>query len=343
VDVNSPTVVLPSADVKHLTVGGDYVLLIKQDNTLWTWGNNDKGQMPHDPQYAVGAVTNTMTWGSQNSANPTFTAVIDKTKAPAVYVPKEGDFQNYAADFSTIAAEVLTTVPNVSRYSGVTISSKLATYDYYTNTLAKELEKISSRSNRVRTKSGQQGVVENGVVKVNPIAVMGSGTPNYNTDGEVVSTSWLDGTSYHATSNMYWEEAPILCVPYYIAKITDIQAGGKHGYYNLNGKYYSFGDDSLKQQSNDYVTGGQVSQAATINSFISNLSEGFSSLIVAGDTNYIISNTGNAYAWGSNAQGKAGIGSAVASVAEPTKINALNGKAVLDIVKGRNHIGDSRN
>ncbi len=68
---------------------------------------------------------------------------------------------------------------------------------------------------------------------------------------EATGTSWLDGASYHATSTMSWEEAPRLCVPYYISRITDIQAGVRHGYYNLDGRYYSFGDNTLSQQSND--------------------------------------------------------------------------------------------
>ncbi len=87
------------------------------------------------------------------------------------------------------------------------------------------------------------------------------------------------------------------------SKISDIQIGGKHGIVRVNNTYYCWGENTLYQQSTDGNSEGFMVPFTKMNSYISSMTEGFSSLAVAGDTNYIISRAGNAYVWGSNAQG----------------------------------------
>ncbi|MDR1705234.1 MAG: hypothetical protein LBS19_11205 [Clostridiales bacterium] len=118
----------------------------------------------------------------------------------------------------------------------------------------------------------------------------------------------------------------------------DYQKGNHHGFANIGGIYYGWGDNSLNQQGADGHAEGFMVSLTKISEYIKSMSEGFSKIIVAGDTNYILSNNGNAYVWGSNSQGKAGIGSTVASGSEPTKLDALSGKAVSAVIPGRNHI-----
>ncbi len=172
-----------------------------------------------------------------------------------------------------------------------------------------------------------------------------SGTVSYNSRGEYQfkssasqSCSWSLAPNYLDFSNSS-----------VIGNITNIMPGSKHWYMIQDGQLYGQGDNSFKQQSKDQTSGGYLSTAQTIRTYINTLDasgDSFGELVVAGDTNYIITGNGDVHAWGGNPSGKTGTGLTASFVETPTAVYSLNGKSIASIVAGRNstlfvsHTGD---
>lgn len=323
VDVMTPTKLTfngsDTADIKTISVGDDYVILIKQNNSMECWGANDKGQFPYDGTYKVGTVANQLaTKTATNYPTPT-------TPLPAISdAPVTGSIKYlYPAINEATSPIKVTSLIDARNTTAYTLSNGTM------NTSGGNYNPTESSGSLNGTKSGENNIYD-------------------------ISRTWYHSTSIgaKAIANINWIESPNVLNLYpasRIAMITHLQAGGKHGYLTYDGKVYSWGDNSLKQQSSDYTTSGMLSPAATINSFINTLNNtggGFSEMTVAHDTNYILSGSGNVYVWGSNDFGKAGTGSNAAYIDTPTALTTLNGKTIAKVVPGRNgvhyisHTGD---
>lgn len=328
-DVMSPVKIMDNADIKHFGVGDDYALLIKQDDTLWGWGNNDKGQFPFDGEYKVGIVTNTY-------------AVVYQNEIIAEYV---GSYNYRFSENNVTALEDEPKSGDIVRVS----------CDITESLIPVQISKDEYRVNNTYTPSKVRMATEANNYYYTPSSYYGSlsGTKSGKFNNYDITSIWTHTTStiYTARANVKWTEATFnidFDNTTEVSKITEFKVGSKHGYFKYDGKFYSFGDSSIRQQSLDGVTGGVLSRATTINNFISSINndEGFSELTVAKDTNYIISGTGNVYVWGSNLSGKAGTGSGASYIQTPTSIDGLNGKTIAKIVPGRNttyyisHTGD---
>ncbi len=365
VDKNIPTRTMDTADVKNLYVGDDYAILINQDDTLWTWGNNANGVFPYDSQYRV------------TSSNKGSTSLNSAEKR--VWTQSTG-WRNWETDpNASINAQgtVILSQPSVNTISIFTmglseslISVSPGNSGYIPNA---QSSYSGGSSPSVKSKEGYWDIDDNDksyyTYQNFSYGLSGSGSASRTNNKLSVSysgsASWTGSTTQSigfGTSNyQYQASASQSCswslAPHYldfsnssiVGNITNIMPGSKHWYMIQDGQLYSQGDNSLKQQSKDQTSGGYLSTAQTIRAYINALDasgDSFSELVVAGDTNYIITGNGDVHAWGGNPSGKTGTGLTASYVETPTAVYSLNGKSIASIVAGRNstlfvsHTGD---
>lgn len=337
VDVLAPTLVMSDADILYLKTGGDFAFLIKQDKSAWVWGNNSGGRYGFDTP----DVSKSSVMVSHTACNHSNSAAV----APACTHKHEG-LGCYTATYScpSLLADTETA------YLGIKGESKLS---IIMNTFI-EPTKIAAGAGRTFTElsslastwspSGTNNGVTNNLYKF-------KSTYTYSHNH---SRTWREYSTYEcqvtapatksgnaSTYTCTWQYTLPNAFEYFdTGKTNQIHLGSRHGIAYIDGKYYGWGDNSLKQQGTSGNANGYMVPLTQINNYITQLEsgEGFASLHVEGVTNYIISGTGNVSVWGSNANGKAGLGSAASYIENPTVITALNGKATAQIIPSRNGV-----
>lgn len=336
-DVLVPTLIMSSVDIKHLETGSDFALLIKQDNSVYVWGSNSGGRYGFDTEASKSSVAVSHT-ACNNTASITSACTSSNHNS---------SFVCYTATYSSCPGLLADTE---AAYLGIKGASSLtAIIDQFSSPqkvvaeVGRTFEPIASLASSWVPTGTANGVSNN----TNKFKSTYTYTHNHN-------RNW---TKFHETACVtsaptVKSNSPVYtCTWQYVlpnafayfdtGKTTEIQLGIRHGMAFIDGLYYGWGDNSLKQQGTSGSDNGYMVPMTQINNYITNLNnsgDGFSRLMVAGDTNFIIFGTGNVAVWGSNANGKTGTGSGASYIDSPTQITALNGKATATIVSGRNHV-----
>ena len=361
VDKNTPTRIMEDANVKSLYVGDDYAILIKQDDTIWAWGNNTCGVFPYDSHYTVTSSTCNTSLTAKKYVHVDTDASLSPGK-PYSGQPNSGS----SATYNLNLPESLTAIspgsgsyrPNaptsLSGLSSQTVRTKFTFKHRKRNDDDWETYGPVSHSYSISGSASIQGTISG----MN-ISYYGSGS--WSGKDSIYTEDYYNDTWYSpdiisfnatASSTASWALKPTyldFSNATVVGNITHLMPGSKHWYMIQDGQLYSQGDNSLMQQTEDQTSGGYLSTAQTIRAFINTLEssgDSFGELVVAGDTNYIITSNGDVHAWGSNASGKTGTGLTSTFVDRPTSVYSLNGKSIASIVSGRNstlfvsHTGD---
>ena len=362
VDKNTPTRIMEVADVKSLYVGDDYAILIKQDDTMSIWGSNANGVFPYDSSYRVTSSNKGSTslnsatkrqWSDQvgwrdwtSDANATVSTQGSVTSSQPNVNSVQTILLNLNESLNSISPGASSYIPNAeSSYSSGTrpsVRTREAYWDYSND----KGEYVYQNVTYTLTGSGSA----NKKHSMLSVSYSGSASWSESTTQTIGNTKWQFQAS--ASQSCSWSLAPNyldFSNSSVVGNITHIMPGSKHWYMIQDGQLYSQGDNSNKQQSKDQTSGGYLSTAQTIRAYINALDasgDSFGELVVAGDTNYIITGNGDVHAWGGNPSGKTGTGLTASFVETPTAVYSLNGKSIASIVAGRNstlfvsHTGD---
>ena len=340
-DVLTPAVVMYDVNIKHLVVGNDFAGLLKQNNDYYVWGNANNGRYGFNTEPIAAMNESLVNTGScPGGSQPIVCGSNHPTGNTGVSQCNGGHNTTYAGYNGTkpsgvhvfTAGELLSPVKITGSGRVFENTADFGTWD---RALTGTLEWVNSNITAAAASADGTAVCNH------PLVSMGQGMC-YTCDSEgSYGYRHIRPYTRTRTQSAAWDYTLTNAFEYFdTSQITRLQHGTRHGVALINGVYYSWGDNSLHQQLGDGAANGAMVPMTAVNNLIAELDngEGFQDLIVAGDTSFIITGTGNVIAWGGNAHGIAGVNVTAASIDTPRRVNALEGKSVAALVPGRSHI-----
>lgn len=349
VNARTPTLVAGSQALRFSKIhtGKEFVIAETDNNELYAWGRNNKGQLGTGDKVDVNAPVKIMESANvkQLCLGEDFVTLLKTDNTYWVWGNNEGG--RYGFDTSPVALSNY----NISCSLGSCGNTRLSNNNFqYINgdiggwsifATAKNLGvKIDDKASPCKIMTGAGRDIGNILTSQDSGGAFFTSNTNTVTYRKTASVLHNTGNAVHDSAlTATWQYVLPNAFAYFdTGKLYDLQTGNRHGFVKIDGTYYGWGANAVKQQGVNGNDNGYMVPLTQLNTFIQNLDDtggGFNSLTVAGDTCYILSSDGKVYAFGSNTSGKAGLGSELFTDA-PTLITALAGKGIANIVAGRN-------
>ena len=302
----------------QLTAGKDYVVALKENGTVWTWGTNEEGQLglgtnnnPDDVGAPFGGIPET-----RDTTVPvcvsTLTDIkqIEAGEKTAIALDEEGNVYAWGAGVTGIQkVEELQNIEKINSHK-----DKFYAIDKQGNAYILEANNIGENNNTDNIDSALIQKLETGI-----------------------GIEDIQGEIYLGEDGrIYFIKEPQMPVQY-LNGISKIEVGEDHYVFlTVEGRVYTIGKGELGQLGKEnYIQGKTPNLVKTEEGYLENVTE-----IGAGNkTGMAVTKEGKAYVWGDNANGKIGIvGAKTNNVKEITEIQDKDGRKLsikeMEMVEG---------
>lgn len=310
-------------NIQTLHPGGEFILAETYDNTLLAWGKNSIGQC------GDGTTVDILTPKK----------VVDNADVKHLLVGK---------DSTTLIKQ-----DNTFWYWGQNVKSQYGT-DIMLDLWCTKMEcdgsyRSCQHSNTLKTAQVRFYNLPstNTPKKYESLEIMA--TNNDRCVGEYTYHKHGSQTNYCTPTSTTWDKTPATNqtknpLMANVNSITMIQKGNDHGVFELNGRLYGFGYNNFNQLGTTVPLNGIPYDLTEVNAEIAAMKLDaltYDDMMVAGDTNYFYFKDNDTkkmrlFVLGSNASGKAGLGTVGGSLTTLTEITALADKGIKQIIPGRN-------
>lgn len=254
-------------NVKNIAVGTNFVLVLKTDGTVWTWGYNNYGQL-----------------GNGTTTTPSYKSIL-------TVAPELTQVQRYQIDTVTTDEKILMPTPVVKDDAG-----EDTVYSYTENGV--EIECYLNDAQDAYTDANGNIVIKK------------------DTDGKLYKWENGDFATREVTRNVIGD--------YKLENITAISAGENYALaLDESGKVWSWGYNGYRQLGLGNTTTSETRAKEVNLTNINNAEETIKQIEAGKRTSYILTTSGNVYAFGYNYPGDYQCGMS-GNYYIPTKITTLN-------------------